>query len=121
MRQYKSLKRKHKKALKNYRKTSIGIEQKHPIFKNGSRNKRENQKRNNARDRNPRKEIRNHRYEHQQQNTRDERENYCCRRFHRKHGQNNQNKCEMQQDPNPNLPGNPGHNEKTRSVANMRK
>ena len=36
-------------------------------------------------DRNPRKEIWNHRCEHQQQNTRDGRENLRCRRFHREH------------------------------------
>ena len=34
---------------------------------------------------NPRKEIWNHRREHQQQNTRDGRENLRCRRFHREH------------------------------------
>jgi hypothetical protein len=43
-------------------------------------------------DRNPRKEIRNHRCEHQQQNTRDGREILRCRRFHREHGHNNQRK-----------------------------
>jgi hypothetical protein len=36
-------------------------------------------------DTNPRKEIWNHRREHQQQNTRDGRENLRCRRFHRQH------------------------------------
>ena len=30
---------------------------------------------------------------HQQQNTRDGRENLRCRRFHREHGHNNQRKC----------------------------
>jgi hypothetical protein len=49
----------------------------------------------NSGDRNPRKKIRNHRCEHQQQNTRDRRENLGCRRFHREHGHNNQRKCKM--------------------------
>jgi hypothetical protein len=49
--------------------------------------------RDNSGDRNPRKEIRNHRCEHQQQNTRDGRENLRCRIFHREHGHNNQRKC----------------------------
>jgi hypothetical protein len=31
--------------------------------------------------------------EHQQQNTRDERENLRCRTFHREHEHNNQRKC----------------------------
>ena len=35
-----------------------------------------------------------HRYEHQQQNTRDGRENLRCRRFHREHWHNNQRKWE---------------------------
>jgi hypothetical protein len=35
-------------------------------------------------DRKPRKEIRNHRCKHHQQNTKDRRENLRCRRFHRK-------------------------------------
>ena len=50
--------------------------------------------------------------EHQQQNTRDGRENLRCRRFHREYGQNNQRKCKMQKDPNSKHPGNIGHNEK---------
>jgi hypothetical protein len=36
-------------------------------------------------DRKPRKEIRNHRSKHHQQNTRDRRENLRCKRHHRKH------------------------------------
>ena len=52
--------------------------------------------------------------DHQQQNTRDGRENLRCRRFHRKHGHNNQRKCKMQKDPNSKHLGNPGHNEKTK-------
>jgi hypothetical protein len=79
------------------------IQEKHSKSKNGSRNNEENPKGDSSGDRNPRKEIRNHRYEHQQQNTRDERENLRCRRFHREHGHNNQRKCKMQKDPNPNF------------------
>jgi hypothetical protein len=52
-----------------------------------------NTKGDNSGDRNPRKEIKNHRCEHQQQNTRDGRENLRCRRFYREHGHNNQRKC----------------------------
>jgi septal ring factor EnvC (AmiA/AmiB activator) len=69
-------------------------------------------------DRNPRKEIWNHRCEHQQQNKRDGRVNLRCRRFHREHGHNNQRKCKMQKDPNSTYPGNPGHNEKTKPMDN---
>ena len=43
--------------------------------KKGSTNNKENPEVDNSRDRNPRKEIKNHRCEHQQQNTRDGREN----------------------------------------------
>jgi hypothetical protein len=67
---------------------------------------------------NSRKEIRNHRCEHQQQNTRDGRENLRCRRFHRKHRDNNQRKCKMQKDPNSKHPGIPGHNEKMKPMVN---
>ena len=55
-------------------------------LKNRSRNNEENSREENSGDRNPRKEIRKHRCEHQQQNIRDGRENLRCRRFHRKHG-----------------------------------
>jgi DNA anti-recombination protein RmuC len=58
-------------------------------LKNGSRNNEENPKGDNSGYRNPRKEIRNHRSEHQQQNTKDGRENLRCRRFHKEHGNNN--------------------------------
>ena len=51
--------------------------------------------------------------EHQQQNTRDGRENLRCRRFHRERRHNNQRKYKMQKDPNSKHPGNPGHNEQT--------
>ena len=64
------------------------------------------------------KKIRNHRCKHQQQNTRDGRENLRCRRFHRKDGYNNQRKYKMQKDPNSKHPGNPGHNEKTKPTDN---
>ena len=39
-------------------------------------------------------------FEHQQQNTRDGRENLRCRRFHREHRHNNQRKYLIQKDPN---------------------
>jgi hypothetical protein len=71
-----------------------------------------------AGDRNPRKEIWNHRCEHQQQNTRDRRENHRYRRFHREHWHNNQRKCKMQKDPNSKHAGNPGHNEETKPTDN---
>ena len=61
------------------------IEPNHPGSKNRIRNNKEITKVDNSGDRNPRKEIRNHRCEHQQQNTRDRRENLRCRRYHRKH------------------------------------
>ena len=47
--------------------------------------------------------------EHQQQNTRDGRENLRCRRFHREHRHSNQRIWKMQKDPNSKHPGNPGH------------
>jgi hypothetical protein len=65
-----------------------------------SRNNKENPKGDNSGDRNPRKEIRNHRCEHKQQNTRDGRENLRCRKLYREHGHKNQRKCKMQKDPN---------------------
>ena len=68
----------------------------------------------NSGDRNPRKEIWNHRCEHQQQTTRDGTENLRCRRFHKEHWHKNQKKWKMQKDPNSKHPGNPGHNEKTK-------
>ena len=80
---------------------------------------KKNPKRDNSGDRNPSKEIRNHRCEHQQQNRRDGRENLLrCRRFHREHGHNNKRKCKMQKDPNTKHPRNPGHNEKTKPMDN---
>ena len=72
----------------------------------------------NSGDRNPRKEIWKHRCEHQHQNTRDGRENFRCRRFHREHKHNTQRKCKTQKDLNSKHLGNPGHNEKTKPVDN---
>jgi chromosome segregation ATPase len=64
------------------------------------------------------KKIWNHRSEHHQQNTRDERENLRCRRFHREHQHKNQRKCKMQKDSNSKHTGNPGHNEKNKTTDN---
>ena len=47
-----------------------------------------------------------------------EEKNLRCRRFHRKHGHNNQRKCKMQKYPNSRHPGNPGHNEKNKTKDN---
>ena len=70
--------------------------------------------RDNSGDRNPRKEIRNHRCEHQQQNTRDGRENLRYRRLH------TQKKKKIQKGPNSKDPGNPGHIEKTKPMDNRK-
>jgi hypothetical protein len=86
------LKEETQKSLKELQENTTkrdGIEQNHPRSKNGSRNNEEYPKGDNSGDRNPRKEIRNHRCEHQQQNTRNGRKNLRCRRFHREHGHNN--------------------------------
>ena len=48
----------------------------------------------------------------------DVRENLRCRRFHRKHGHNNQRKYKIEKDPNSKHPGNTGHNEKTKPTDN---
>jgi hypothetical protein len=56
---------------------------------------KENPKGDNSGDRKPRNEIRSHRCEQHQENTRNGRENLRCRRFHTKHGQDNQRKCKM--------------------------
>ena len=58
--------------------------------KNGSRNNKEITNGDNPGDRKPRKEIRSHKCKHYQQNATDGREKIRCRRFHRKHGHNNQ-------------------------------
>jgi hypothetical protein len=111
------LKEETQKSLKEVQENICdGIEQNHPRTKNGRGNNEEKPKRENSGDRNARKEIRNHRCEHQQQNIRDGKENLKCRRFHREHGHNNQRKCKMQRDSNPKQPGNPGHNEKTKPI-----
>jgi hypothetical protein len=63
-------------------------------------------------------EIRSHRCEHQQQNTRDGRENLRCRRFHRKHEHKKKGKYKMQKDTNPKHPGNSGENENIKPTDN---
>jgi hypothetical protein len=68
-----------KRILGKQNQTGDGIEQNQTRSKKGSRDNKENPKGDNSTDRNPRKEIRNHRCEHQQQNTRDGRENLRCR------------------------------------------
>jgi hypothetical protein len=108
------------KIIRKHKQTGDRIEQNHSKSKNGSRNNEENPKGDNSEDRNPRKEIRNHRCEHHQWNTKEGRENLRCRRFHREHRHKNQRKCKMQKDPNPKHPGNPGHDEKTESKDNWR-
>jgi hypothetical protein len=107
-----------KELQENTTKQVMELNKTHPRSKNGSTNNKENPKGDNPGDRNPRKEIRNYRCEHQQQNTRDGRENLRCRRFHRKHGHNNQRKCKMQKDPNSRHPVSPGHSEKTKPTDN---
>ena len=72
------------------------IEQNHLGSKNVIRNNKEIKKGNNSGDRNTRKEIRKHSWKHQQENTRDGRENLKCRKFNRKHGYNNQRKGKIQ-------------------------
>jgi hypothetical protein len=68
------------------------IEQYHPRSKNGSRNDKKTQWETTVEKENSRQEIRNSRCEHQQQNTRYGKENPRYRRFHKKHGHNNQRK-----------------------------
>ena len=60
-------------------------EQNHTRPKMGSGHNKENPKQGNARDRNHRKDVWNHRCQQEKQNTRDGRENLRCRGFHRKH------------------------------------
>jgi hypothetical protein len=64
---------------KNYQ-TGERIKQNHPGSKNGSRNNKGITKGDNSVERNTWKEVRKHRCKHQQQNTRDGRENLRCRR-----------------------------------------
>ena len=90
--------------------TGNRIEQIHAESKKGNRNNKENPKGDSSGDRNHRKEIMSHRFEHHQQKTSDGSENLRCRRFLRKHGYKNKRMCKMQKDPNPKHPGNPGHN-----------
>jgi hypothetical protein len=91
----KPLKEKHKNSLKNYRRiqqTGEGIEQNHPGSKTVSRNNKEITRGDSSGDGNPRKEIRNHRCKHHQQNIRNGRESLRWRRFHGKPEHNNQRK-----------------------------
>jgi hypothetical protein len=94
------LKEETQKSLKELQENTIKqvmeLKKKHLRSKNGSRNNKENTKGDNSGDRNPRKEIGNHGCEHQQQKSRDGRENLRCRRFQRKYEHNNQIKCKMQ-------------------------
>jgi FtsZ-binding cell division protein ZapB len=64
------------------------------------------------------KEIRKYRCKHQQQNTRNGRENLSCRIRHIKHGHNNKRKCKMLKEPNTKHSGNPRHTEKTKPKDN---
>jgi hypothetical protein len=109
-----------KELQENTTKQVMELKKKNPsnIKKNGSRNNKGNPKGYNSGDRNPRKEIRNHRSKHQQQNAKDGRENLRCRRFYREHGHNNQRKCKMQKEPNSKHPGNSRHNGKTKPKDN---
>ena len=49
---------------------------------------------------------------------RDRRENLRCRRYHKKHWQNNQRKCKMWKDPNSKHQENLRHKEKTKPKDN---
>ena len=94
--------RKHKNPIRNYRKTQpkqlMELNKTIKDLKREVEKNKENPKGDDSGDRNPSKEVRNHRLEHQQQNTRDGRENLRCRRFHTEHRHNNQRKCKMQKD-----------------------
>jgi hypothetical protein len=81
------------RIIGKYNHIGEGIEQNHPESKNGNRNNKEITKRDYSGDRKPRREVRSHRCKHHKQKTKDKRENLRCRRFHRKHGHNNQRKC----------------------------
>jgi hypothetical protein len=114
-----SKKEKRKKELQGkHNQTGEGTEQNHLGSKDVSTNNKEITKGENSGDRNTRKEIRSHICKHHQQNIRDGRKNLRCRRFHRKHGHNNQRTCKMQKDSNKKHPGNSGHNEKTKPKDN---
>jgi hypothetical protein len=78
--------------------------------------KKENPKRDNAGDISPSKEIWDHTCEHEEQNTRDGRDNLRCRRFHREHQHNDQRNCKMQKDPNSKHIGNPGQNRRNKII-----
>jgi hypothetical protein len=59
-----------------------------------------------------------HSYKHHKQSTRERRKNLRGKRYHTKHRHNIQRKREMQKAANPKHPGNPEHNEKTKSKNN---
>jgi hypothetical protein len=61
------------------------IEQCGPRPKSGSKNNKENRNGSNHGNGKPRKEVRNYRCKHHQQNTRDRREHLRCRRYHRRY------------------------------------
>ena len=94
--QVKAIKEETQKSLKELKKNRtkrvMELEKKNPRFNKRSINNKENPKGENSRDRNPRKQIWNHKCEHQQQKTKDGRENLKCRRFHREHGNSTQRK-----------------------------
>jgi hypothetical protein len=71
--------------LQENNQTGEGIEQNHPVSKNGNTNNKEITKGDNPGDRKPRKEIKSHKCKHHQKNIRDKRETLRCRRYHRKH------------------------------------
>jgi hypothetical protein len=66
----------------------------------------------------PRKEGRSYKCKHHQQNTRDRRETLECRRHHRRYWHNGQRKYKALKPPNSKHPGNPTHNEKTKTKNN---
>ena len=66
-----------------------------PKTKNGTRSNKENTTEGNSGDGKPRKENRNYRYMHHQQNRRDGRKNLKSRRYHRRNGHISQRKCQM--------------------------
>jgi hypothetical protein len=73
--QVEALKEERQKSLKELQ-TGKRIEKKNPGSKNGSKNSKEITKGENSGDRKPKKEVRSHRCKHNQQNTRDRREDH---------------------------------------------
>ena len=84
--QVEALKRKQINSLKKYRKTQtdVGIEQSGPRPKTRSRNNKENRNGGKPENGKPKKEVMSYRCKHQQQNTRNRRENLRCRRYCRR-------------------------------------